>query len=243
MLLTGRTVRALTKFIDQLPGLGPTGNNSLGQFIPVAVADTTAFPGSDYYVIALVEFKEQMHSELPATTLRGYVQIVPAGWTGTDLLGNDYTAVALTTANGLTQNIMINGTQAYGSSKPYYLGPAIVATGALRGAGGTPVRIKFYNLLPTGSGGALFLPVDPTVMGSGGYTADYLGNPSVGNFTQNRATVHLHGNNSVWISVGTPHQWITPAGENTTYPQGVSVVPNSDRLIDPTMPEGATDPE
>ena len=26
-----------------------------------------------------------------------------------------------------------------------------------------------------------------------------------------------------WICDGTPHQWITPAGETTSYPQGVSV--------------------
>ena len=26
-----------------------------------------------------------------------------------------------------------------------------------------------------------------------------------------------------WISDGTPHQWTTPAGENTCYPKGVSV--------------------
>ncbi len=42
-------------------------------------------------------------------------------------------------------------------------------------------------------------------------------------FTQNRHAVHLHGNNTVWISDGTPHQWITPANETTPYPQGVSV--------------------
>ena len=42
-------------------------------------------------------------------------------------------------------------------------------------------------------------------------------------YTQNRATIHLHGNNTVWISDGNVHQWITPAGENTPYPKGVSV--------------------
>ena len=41
-------------------------------------------------------------------------------------------------------------------------------------------------------------------------------------YTQNRATVHLHGNNTVWISDGSPHQWTTPAGETTAYPKGVS---------------------
>ncbi|MDH4197170.1 MAG: hypothetical protein OEW05_07185, partial [Candidatus Aminicenantes bacterium] len=81
-----------------------------------------------------------------------------------------------------------------------------------------PVRIKFTNALPTGAGGNLFLPVDPTVMGAG------MG-PMMGEmYTQNRAAVHLHGNNTVWISDGTPHQWITPAGETTAYPKGVSVV-------------------
>ena len=39
-----------------------------------------------------------------------------------------------------------------------------------------------------------------------------------------RATLHLHGGNSPWISDGTPHQWVTPADEMTTWPEGVSVV-------------------
>ena len=42
-------------------------------------------------------------------------------------------------------------------------------------------------------------------------------------FKDNRATLHLHGGITPWISDGTPHQWITPAGENTAWPQGVSV--------------------
>ena len=41
-------------------------------------------------------------------------------------------------------------------------------------------------------------------------------------YTQNRATIHLHGNNTVWISDGNTHQWITPADETTPYPKGVS---------------------
>ncbi len=108
------------------------------------------------------------------------------------------------------------------------------------------MRIKFYNLLPTGAGGNLFIPVDSTVMGSGltatghewkmanGTLYDPQ-NPLCSNpakttevtdglcFADNRATLHLHGGISPWISDGTPHQWITPAGENTAYPQGVSV--------------------
>ena len=42
-------------------------------------------------------------------------------------------------------------------------------------------------------------------------------------FKDNRATLHLHGGITPWISDGTPHQWITPANEDTPWPQGVSV--------------------
>src|SRR5690606_3275429 len=56
----------LDKFIDRLPGLGPDQSNALGQYIPIAVPDTETYPGSDYYEIAVVEYKEQMHSQLPA---------------------------------------------------------------------------------------------------------------------------------------------------------------------------------
>ncbi len=42
-------------------------------------------------------------------------------------------------------------------------------------------------------------------------------------FKDNRATLHLHGGVTPWISDGTPHQWITPANETTPWPQGVSV--------------------
>ncbi|MEN6337908.1 MAG: multicopper oxidase domain-containing protein [Phycisphaerales bacterium] len=41
--------------------------------------------------------------------------------------------------------------------------------------------------------------------------------------TQNRATLHLHGGRTPWISDGTPHQWTTPVGEDTAYPKGVSI--------------------
>ena len=100
------------------------------------------------------------------------------------------------------------------------------------------MRILFRNLLPTGVGGNLFIPVDSTVMGSGPgpnlpmmeNMADpqnpLCSNPGLKDprcYSENRATLHLHGGISPWISDGTPHQWITPVGENTNYPEGVSV--------------------
>jgi FtsP/CotA-like multicopper oxidase with cupredoxin domain len=162
-----------------------------------------------------------MHTDLPATKLRGYVQlsttVVPGG------------QVLLTNPNGTPINLP-NGTQARAVEGPQYLGPAIVATK------NRPVRILFRNLLPTGTGGNLFLPVDTTVMGSG-MGPDLAGtldpdpqNPMCGEipkpfgcYSENRATLHLHGGVTPWISDGTPHQWTTPAGEATPYPKGVSV--------------------
>ena len=94
-----------------------------------------------------------------------------------------------------------------GDGASQYLGPLIIAQKD------RPVRIKFSNLL--GPDSSFFLPVDTTVMGAGNGPT---GNP----YSVNRATLHLHGGNTPWISDGTPHQWTTPAGETTAYPKGMS---------------------
>ncbi len=94
----------------------------------------------------------------------------------------------------------------------HYLGPLIKARRD------RPVRVRFTNKLGTGTAGNLFLPVDTTVMGAG------MG-PTSGMYSENRATLHLHGGNTPWISDGTPHQWTVPAGElSTPYLKGVSTV-------------------
>ena len=209
-LVTG----GIRKFVDQLPGLGLAAANGLGQYIPVAVPEnfaTPSLPSSDHYVIGLVEFNEKMHTDLPPTLHRGYVQLeTPANAASSK-------HVALRSADGLTAVTYPDGTQVYAVDDPHFLGPVIVAQRD------KPVRITFHNLLPIGSGGDLFLPVDTTVMGSGNGPM-MAGMPGMQPeaYTQNRATVHLHGNNTVWISDGTTHQWITPAGEATMYPKGVS---------------------
>lgn len=178
----------IRKFVDSLPGLDPAGANNLGKYIPIAVPDSCTYSGqlADCYEIELREYTEKMHSDLPPTKLRGYVQVKN---------GADVAPI-------------------------HYLGPLIVAKRD------TPVRIKFTNKLPTGARGDLFLPVDTTVMGAGPFMIDDPANPGntiSGDFAQNRATIHLHGGFVPWISDGTPHQWITPAGETTAYPKGVSV--------------------
>jgi len=62
----------IRKFVDTLPQLNLA--NNLGQMIPIAAPDTTSYPGSDYYEISQVDYAEKMHSDLPQTKLRGYVQ-------------------------------------------------------------------------------------------------------------------------------------------------------------------------
>jgi FtsP/CotA-like multicopper oxidase with cupredoxin domain len=138
--------------------------------------------------------------------------------------------VPLLHTDGVTPILLPDGTPAFGADRPRYMGPLIAATK------NRPVRVLFRNLLPSGGGGNLFLPVDASVPGSGmgpdlgGMAEPDPQNPFCGSFpkpagcfAENRATIHLHGGITPWISDGTPHQWITPAGEDTAYPEGVSV--------------------
>ncbi|MDO9041560.1 MAG: FG-GAP-like repeat-containing protein [Desulfocapsaceae bacterium] len=198
----------LRKFVDGLPGLNAGNANNLGQYIPVAVADTTTYPGSDYYEIEVGQYREQMHSDLPPVSSGG-------GSGGTLLRGYRQT----------------NGPS--GNSQPFhYLGPLIDS------AKNRAVRIKFTNALPIGVDGDLFIPVDTSIMGAGDFEINYdpetklLQASTTGVFTQNRADLHLHGGRTPWISDGTAHQWITPAGESTAYPKGVSVAYVPDMWFD-----------
>jgi hypothetical protein len=179
----------IRKFVDGLPGLGVANANALGQYIPVAIPDTTTFLNTDYYEIELGQYTEQLHSDLPPTTLNGYRQT--------------------------------NTTDAT-VSQFHYLGPMIIANKD------RAVRIKFTNNKV--ANGDFFLPVDTTVMGAGQGPLNAANGPcdpimegTCEYYSENRSTVHLHGAFVPWISDGTPHQWTTPAGENTKYPNGVSV--------------------
>jgi FtsP/CotA-like multicopper oxidase with cupredoxin domain len=108
------------------------------------------------------------------------------------------------------------------AAMPSYLGPVILAQK------GRPVRVKFTNCLPAGAGGNLFIPVDTTYMGAG------MGPDNVTPYTQSRATLHLHGGATPWISDGTPHQWTVPVGETNKYQKGDSVAYVPDMWFDAT---------
>jgi hypothetical protein len=91
--------------------------------------------------------------------------------------------------------------------------------------------------------GNLFLPVDETIMGAGlGPPVPDPGGPRQ-TYKQNRATIHLHGGFTPWISDGTPHQWVTPVGETTLYPKGGSFrnVPDMVGAGDTKVPGTPTD--
>ena len=144
----------IRKFINGLPGLGAAGcalgnplgtgtcnENNLGQYIPVAVPDTVTFPDADYYVIGATQYSLKLHSDLPATTLRGYRQ-------------ENATDPRIQNVNQYLGPLIIG--RSYNPDKPMGVN-----------GNGKPIRILFKNELPTGPAGNLFLPVDTTLMGAG----------------------------------------------------------------------------
>jgi FtsP/CotA-like multicopper oxidase with cupredoxin domain len=228
----------IKKFQDDLPmACDPSKPVSAGgcstdldaRYLPVAVGQSKTYNGvaADEIVIGLVQYRRQFNADLPPTLVRGYVQLetpANASWSQHIPLSNEM-------LDGSSQP-----TGYYGVTTPQFLGPFIQATK------NRPVRVIFRNLLPTGEGGDLFLPTDSSMMGSGmgpmtmtppvddGTVLDEVRNPEctqspkpLSCFKDNRATLHLHGGITPWISDGTPHQWITPANEMTDWPQGVSV--------------------
>ena len=168
----------IRKFVDELPGVGPAGANGLGQYIPVATPDTVTYPGSDYYELAVREYAEKLHSDLPATHLRGYVQLN----LGTDAGGRNTVRPAAV----------------------QYFGPLIKARR------GRPVRIKFVNQLPAGGDGELSSPSTRPrrARGRGAEGGDEV-------YPTDRASLHLHGGLTPWISGGSQYQWVSPAGEQS----------------------------
>ncbi|TAL16920.1 hypothetical protein EPN96_07000 [bacterium] len=77
--VTGAITGGIRKFVNTLPGVGAANANNLGNYIPLATADTTTYPGSDYYEIGLEQYTQQVHSDLPATTFRGYKDMLGVG--------------------------------------------------------------------------------------------------------------------------------------------------------------------
>ena len=229
------SAKGLRKFTIDLPDLAiatPTATAAVK-----TVGDLNYIPASDSYEIAAVRTKWQFSSDLGYTTVNLYAQVdtahtgaCPAGEVNWKYPNNTFIK------NGAGQNVCFIATNFTDTAKttinsqaPFsYLGPTIVANK------GVPVRVTFDNYLPSGTqpctvaggsllsgpnantcGGDLFLPVDPSVMGAGS-------GPNGGDYSTARATIHLHGGVTPWISDGTMDQWVSPASASEQYPAGVS---------------------
>jgi len=249
--VTVDTGAAMRKFVSPLGGVyngleALASQTDLQGGIPVALAQHKWFnpfngvqTADDYYEIAVVEYTQQMHADLPkATRLRGYVQIeTPAIAAGlkdiTGVVGSEHIAGTYPDGSPILDS---TGKQVYFVHKPHYLGPTIIVMH------GTPVRIKYTNYLPytdatgksvgswNGTGGETPLPIDETIPGGGAVLdstgaqiyaknaagqpiLDSAGNPVPVKMGQNRVSVHWHGGDTPWTNDGTPHQWFAPAGD------------------------------
>jgi spore coat protein A, manganese oxidase len=60
----------IRKFITSVPGLGPSGANNIGQYIPLATKTTRTFAGltTDVYNLGVKQFGEKMHPDVPRST-------------------------------------------------------------------------------------------------------------------------------------------------------------------------------
>jgi FtsP/CotA-like multicopper oxidase with cupredoxin domain len=193
---------------------------------------------ADEYEIGLVQYRIKFNSDLPATLVRGYVQLETPAFVAAHPGVSRHYALTNEWQDGTKMPVLQrDGSRWFAVTPPQWLGPTIAAQK------NKPVRIVFHNLLPRGAAGDLFLPVDGSIMGSGmgpsmdvpapideGTVMDGIRNPvcaqdpkPVNCFKDPRATLHLHGGTTPWISDGTPHQWITPADEDTPWPEGVAV--------------------
>ncbi|MBP1659439.1 MAG: Fibronectin type domain protein, partial [Candidatus Aminicenantes bacterium] len=198
-----------------------------GYYAPLVLITDPAGTGADATATLVGPFTGGLHkfvdriAGLDPGDPNGLGQYIPVAVPDKDAFsGSDYYEIELGQYSEQLhtdmQPTLLRGYRQTNTSDPalsafHYLGPLIIAEK------NRPVRIKFTNNLPTGAGGDLFIPVDTTLMGAGE-------GPIAGeSYTENRAAVHLHGGFTSWISDGTPHQWVAPAGETTNYMRGLSV--------------------
>ena len=166
--LTVDTGTPIRKFVDPLGGVynGLETLNSLTDLqagIPVALArilgesSPGTSPRTDYYEIGVVEYTEQLHSDLAKPTrLRGYVQIETANLASDQalrfqillrqlVLTSPQWSVASTSRPSIpmARRFWMRMAPRFTSCTSLTtLAPSIVA------ASGTPIRIKFTNYLP-----------------------------------------------------------------------------------------------
>ena len=99
-----QSTKKIRKFVTTLPGLGPSGANNIGQYIPLAVKRSIKFAGqaTDLYDIAVTKYSERMHPDLPGKTdLFGYSDLFNGDrkYLGGAIVAKRGTPVLLTVTN------------------------------------------------------------------------------------------------------------------------------------------------
>ena len=94
----------IRKFLVSLPGLGPSAQNEIGQYLPLATKSTTNFAGvsTDVYNLAVMSFSQQMHPDLPGeTTFFGYVDrtTLDQKYLGAAIVANRNTPILMSAQN------------------------------------------------------------------------------------------------------------------------------------------------
>src|SRR6266568_3700821 len=102
----------IRKFVTTLPGVGPSGANNFGQYIPLATRTTSNFAGipTDVYNLGVKQFGEKMHPDLPrATRFWGYYDLATGDqkYLGGIIVAKRGTPVLLNVANQLPNKALI----------------------------------------------------------------------------------------------------------------------------------------
>lgn len=171
----------IRKFVTSVPGLGPSAKNEIGQYLPLATKHTINFAGraTDLYNVAVTEFSQRMHPDLPGrTSFFGYTDLFtldrkylggvivakrgrPVVLTVTNLLPNRHILpvdpTIMAGPNGLTVGDLPTNritTHLHGGLTPWF-------------SDGTP----FQWFTPLGRHGSSFMNVPgfPTLPGTGSY--------------------------------------------------------------------------
>jgi len=223
-------------------------------------------PLADTYVIGLVQYRTSFSSDLPDTLVRGYVQIETPGIVGSS---QHFPLVNELMDGTLVPVLDSSDSQVYAVTPPQYDGPIISATKdrpvRVEFHNYLPTGTDGNLFLPVdttvmGSGFGPDATTQRAAVSDDGTVYDNVRNPVCSGlakvagqdmletvpkdhecYSDNRASVHLHGGITPWISDGTPHQWITPAKDAdtiTNYPQGVGVVDVPDMNVCEAVDDG-----
>jgi spore coat protein A len=127
----------IRKFVVSLPGVGPSGANQIGQYLPLATKHTISFAGrqTDLYNLVATQFSQTMHPDLPGKTrFFGYTDLstLDQKYLGGVIVAKRGTPILLTMTNLLpnTHVLPVDPTMMAGMS----------ANGAMLTVGDLPVN-------------------------------------------------------------------------------------------------------